>query len=148
MVKITGRYALKKYRVVYKGDFTKKDHFFLPNNTAKLYLNRSYTNIFITLTDMQDRVIICKSAGNSEPTQHSKRYKIIPQAIETICEKLHFFFDLYSINKVLIVLKIKKNILFDYLLKELDYYFINVIGIQIRRTVAFNGVRSRKARRV
>ena len=57
------------------------------------------------------------------------------------------YLKLYSIKTVKIILKIKVNVSFHYLLKELAYYNIAVKGFSVRRPVAFNGIRGRKLRR-
>lgn len=102
----------------------KKMHFNLPNNLALLYLNKSYTNIFITLADMNRRVIIGKSSGSSTGIPRSKRRKTVPQAVENIFVGLSRYLKLYDITKVIIILKIKMNVLFHYLIKELTYYML------------------------
>jgi len=33
---------------------------------AKIYIKKTYTNIFITLTDMDNKVVICKTSGSSD----------------------------------------------------------------------------------
>jgi ribosomal protein S11 len=124
-----------------------KNHFVLSENTGKIYLNRSYTNIFITLTDLNDKVIICKTSGTSGLVG-SKRRKNVPQAIENIMKNLFSYLRLYKISNIEIVLKIKINIFFHYLLKELTYYNINIIGYTVHRAIAFNGTKGRKLRRI
>lgn len=125
----------------------RKSHFCSLDDTAIIYLNKSYTNIFITLADLRRDVIISKSSGSSEGISHSKRRKTVPQAIENILKGMSKYFKLYNIKFVKIVLKIKVNVLFYYLLKELTFYNIGVKGFSIRRPIAFNGTRGRKIRR-
>ena len=87
---------------------------------ARIVLKRSYTNIFITLMDLNDQVVICKSSGSSG-IKGSKRAKNSPQAIEKIVASLHAYLKLYQIQSVDIILKMRKNVYFHYLLKELAY---------------------------
>jgi len=136
--------ALKKKHFI-RG-LKKKNHFKFRNSTAKIYLNRSYTNIFITLTDYRNKVIICRTSGSSG-IKGSKRRKRVPQAIEAIMKKLSVHLKLYKITKILIILKMRMNIYFRYLLKELTYYNITIAGYCVRRPKAFNGVKGRKLRR-
>ena len=35
------------------------------NRIAHLYMRKSFSNIFLTLTDLNDRVIICRTSGSS-----------------------------------------------------------------------------------
>jgi len=127
----------------------KKNHFNLgeTESSARLYLRKTYTNIFITLTDLDNKVMICKTSGNSG-IKGSKRRKRVPQAIESIVKELHTFLKLYKISIVDIVLKMSVTSYLYYLLKELMYYGVEVSGFSVRRAIAFNGVRGRKLRRL
>ena len=46
----------------------RRNHFNLGDKqkVGRIYLRRSYTNIFLTLTDLDNKVIICKTSGNLE----------------------------------------------------------------------------------
>lgn len=157
------RLVLKNKRFGRARRIVKKNIFKLPYGIANLYLNRSFTNIFITLTDIENNVIISRSSGQTikayEPNPedpnatnyklvHSKRPKVVPQAIEAIMKAISRYFKLYHIRKVHIILKIKFNVLFSYLLKELKFYGIQVLSFTISRPIAFNGVARKKMRRV
>ena len=54
-------------------------------NLAILMINRSHSNIFITLTDLKKKVIICKSSGGCS-VSNLKKHKKSPQIIENIIE--------------------------------------------------------------
>ena len=64
-----------------------KNHFFFgfkkEFNVARVFLRRTYTNIFITLTDLHDKVIVCKTSGNralrglSVVKKHLRQLKIL-----------------------------------------------------------------------
>lgn len=128
----------------------KKNYFNLGNlkiKKAKVYLKRSYTNIFITLADLEGRVILCRTSGSSG-ISGSKRKKRAPQAIEMIVQNLLPVLKLYKIKSVEIILRSRISSYFHYLVKELNYYGIKILGFTIRRKVAHNGVRGRKQRRV
>jgi ribosomal protein S11 len=127
----------------------KKTHFNLGvhETSARLYLRKTYTNLIITLTDLDDKVIICKTSGSSGITG-SKRRKRVPQAIEAIIKTLSNFFKLYKIQLIEIVLKMNIKSYLYYLLKELVYFGIVINGFVVRREIAFNGVRGRKLRRL
>lgn len=128
-----------------------KKHFFFginkTYNVARIFLKRSYTNIFVTLADLNNKVIICKTSGSSGITG-SKRRKKAPQAVETILASLQPFLKLYKITKVELILKMRITQIFHLLVKELSYYSIEVLGFFFRRRIAFNGVRGRKLRRI
>lgn len=44
----------------------KKNHFNLGLNqdVGRIYLRRTFTNILLTLTDLDNKVIVCKTSGN------------------------------------------------------------------------------------
>lgn len=127
----------------------KQSHFYLGRNgnTARIYLRRTFSNIFITLTDWHHRTIVCKTSGNSGVIG-SKRRKKAPYAIENIIKELNVFFKLYKITEVYIILKMRINTFFYFLTKELAFYGINVKHFHVRRPIAFNGTRGRKLRRL
>lgn len=114
---------------------------------GRLYLRRSFSNIFLTFTDLDGKVIVCKTSGNSG-IKGSKRRKRIPLALESIVKSLYKVLLLYRIKSVKIYLKMRKNSYFKTLLKLLSYYGISVAGFSYRRILAFNGVKGRKLRRL
>ena len=69
-------------------------------------------------------------------------------ALNPICKMLHKTLQLYQISCVDIVLKMRKRSFFKTLLKILSYYNIIVSGFTFRRTIALNGVKGRKLRRL
>ena len=44
----------------------KKNHFNLglSQDTGRIYLRRTFTNTILTLTDLDNNVIVCKTSGN------------------------------------------------------------------------------------
>lgn len=119
-----------------------------PNKrVAKLHLKKTYTNIFITLTDLWDKVIVCLSAGLCEKSSDSKRRKTSPQAIEVIMESMNKYFLVYEITDVIIDLKMKSNVFFRFLIKELRYYNIKILRVDVKRKLPFVPMRGRKLRR-
>jgi len=127
----------------------RQQHFYLGklDNTARIYLRKTFSNIFVTLTDLHHRTIVCKTSGNSG-IMGSKRRKKVPYAIENIVKELNQFLKLYKITRIFLVLKMRINKFFYFLTRELAFYGISIINFRIRRPVAFNGVRSRKLRRL
>jgi ribosomal protein S11 len=95
-------------------------------NKAKIYFRKTFSNIFITLTDLCSQVITCKTSGCSG-VKNSKRAKKSPYAIENIVKELNVYFKLYNITHVFIILRMKVNTFFRFLLKELAYYGVMLI---------------------
>jgi len=115
---------------------------------GRLHLRRSFSNIFVTFTDLSDKVIVCKTSGNSGIIG-SKRRKRVVLALEEICKNLAKFLELYKISKVEIILHMRKLSVFFYnLIKELSYYGISIKSFSFRKHLAFNGTRYRKLRRI
>jgi len=116
-------------------------------NAANIILNRSFSNIFITVTDLKKRVVICKSSGSSG-VGHLKKSKKSPQAIENIINALVPFFELYKIQNFNIILKVRFSSHVILLVKELHDRGYNIIQFTTRLKVGHNGMRGRKLRRI
>lgn len=118
------------------------------NRTAKIYLRKSWSNIYLTLTDLSNKVIICKTSGNSKISE-SKRRKKIAMAIETIMKYLYNeTILLFNIKNIEIVLKMRVRSHLYTLIKRLKYYKVNIISIISKRKMAHNGIRKKKLRRL
>lgn len=80
-----------------------QNHFIFSNpgldlkNTAFIHIRRTYSNIFVTLTDLNANVIVCKSSGSSGIIR-SKRRKKAPQALENIVNALMPYLKLYELH--------------------------------------------------
>lgn len=128
----------------------KKNHFFfgkLKLRVAKLYIRRSYTNVFITLCDLNNKVIICKSSGSSDNIKN-KRRKRIAQAVENIMLYIRKTMKLYNVINIHLILKMKIKSHVYTLLNRLKYYGINILNISSRRSISHNGVRGKSIRRL
>lgn len=124
-------------------DFGEKD-----NRTAKIYLRKGWSNIFLTLTDLNNKVIICKTSGNSKISE-SKRRKKIAMAIEIIMKYLYNeTILLFNIRNIEIILKMRVRSHLYTLIKRLKYYKINIVSIISKKKIAHNGIRKKKLRRI
>lgn len=122
-------------------------NFGIGGGKACIHLSKTHSNVFLTLTDLRNKVVKCKTSGNSGITG-SKRRKKVPLAIESIVQALLPTLTLYNILYIKIILKMRISSYYYTLLKELQYHGISIIGVVLRRKIAFNGVRGRKLRRV
>jgi ribosomal protein S11 len=127
-----------KRRILFFGKF---------GGVARIYIRRTHSNIFVTITDLKDRILKCVTSGSSGITGN-KRIKRAPTALESIVRKCLPVFDRYRIQRVKIVLKTRISILYYTLLKELRFHGVSIFGVLVRRKIAFNGVRKRKLRRI
>jgi ribosomal protein S11 len=129
----------------------KKNFFFgtrLDIIMAKMYLRRSYTNIFLTLTDLNDKVITCITSGISDKTLQNKRRKKLAQTVEKIITVFKHIFDFYGIKYIQIVLKIKAKAHLYTLINRLNFYGLKILSITSRRLIAHNGIKGRRLRRL
>jgi ribosomal protein S11 len=138
----------EQMRVVVKGkDIKKKKFFFSKNKIANLVLNKSFSNVFITMLDLKYNFIICKSSGMCH-VGNQKKIKKSSQIIETLINNFISIFELYNIKMFNIILKIKFSSHVVILVKELTDrgYIIKKFFNRLR--VGHNGMRGRKFRRV
>jgi len=88
--------------------YKRKRHFFFgeTGNHGCLYLRKSFSNIFVTFTDMNNKVVACKTSGNSGIVD-TKRRKKNPQALEIIVKELMKVVKLYRIQFFSIIFKMR-----------------------------------------
>ena len=120
---------------------------FFFNKVGNLVVNRSHSNIFITLLDKNNKVVICKSSGACD-VGNSKKKKKSPQALENIVSKLINYFEMYNIKGLNIILKVKFSSHIVILVKELTDRGIKILKFINRQRVGHNGMRGRKIRRI
>jgi ribosomal protein S11 len=131
----------------YKIKKNKNFFFGLENNIAKIYIKKTYSNIFVTLTDLNNKVIICKTSGSSD-IYKNKRKKKISQAVEKIVYNINNFLKLYEIKYVEIILKMKIKSHIYILLEKLNYFGIIIMSICSLKILPHNGVKGRNERRL
>lgn len=120
----------------------------LLNKTANIHIKRTYTNIFITLTDLDNKVIACVTSGSADNTITNRRRKKIALAVEKIVSTLNYFFKIYEIKFINIILKMKVKAHVYTLLSKLVYYGLIILSICSRKLLAHNGVKGRRLRRL
>ena len=113
---------------------------------ARLHFRRTHNNIFVTLTDLLNRVIATMSGGRC--FHGNKRPKKAPQVLEPIVSLLLPCFRRYELQSFEIWLKSRFSWHVQILLKELSLRNLAVLSIVDKRVVAHNGVRGRKPRRI
>jgi ribosomal protein S11 len=97
---------------------------------------------------LNNKVIICKTSGNSKISE-SKRRKKIAMAIETIMKYLYNeTILLFNIKNIEIILKMRVRSHLYTLIKRLKYYKINIVSIISKKKIAHNGIRKKKLRRI
>ena len=116
------------------------------SSVCKIYLKCTFSNVFITITDMDDKVVMCKSCGSSGVTG-TKRRKKAPQAVEQIVSKLNDYLKLYKIINIEVILPPRYNRKVPYLVRELLFYGYKIKKFFVRQIFPHNGVRGRKLKR-
>lgn len=109
----------------------------------KVFLKTSLTNLFVSLTDADYKLIICHSSGSSGLKVTSRRKKA-PQAIESIIRKMHSYFIAHKIKEVELIINRRITKVVHYLIRELGIRGIRIACLRRRRIVAHNGVRRHK----
>ena len=113
---------------------------------ANIYIRRRYTNIFVTLTDFNHKVIVCKSAG-SAGIKGNKRRKTTPQTVESIVVSLNYFFKRYNIKNIKLILKSKISFHMFSLIRYLSFFNVNITDIECSFRLAQGHSKKRLARR-
>lgn len=116
------------------------------SRTCTLVLRLTYTNILLTMIDRRMKVVVGASSGMFSLT-NSKRHKKAPQIIEELMSFINYYLRLYKID--IVVFKLKNNVPFftTYVLKELNYYLINVTVFALDFRLPHNGPRGRAVKR-
>jgi ribosomal protein S11 len=122
----------------------KKPHFFFgrKDKKGKIFLKRSRSNYFITMTDIKGRVIRSYTTGSV--VFGSKRKCLSPYAIEGVFNKLVIFIKLYNLKKFDVIIKVLSPGHLYSLLKEMKKHNLIVIALLNRLPLPHNGVRGQK----
>ena len=134
---------IRNYRKIKNNKF----FFGLDNNIAKLYLRKTYTNIFLTLTDINNKVIICRTPATAERLWN-KRSIINIYAMERIIYDMCYLLKLFKIQYVHLVLKSRAKAHAFFLLEKLKNYGIIIKSMKLKKVFSHNGVRGKKFRRI
>lgn len=138
---------LRKAKYKYK---SRKSHFSLGDSRereGKLYLRRTFSNIFLTFCDLENQVIKCVTSGMVVES-NSKRRKRIAQAVEDIMYYMSKYLRFYKISKVHLIFKIKVKSHVYTLVNRLKYHGFLIGSMCSRLCTAHNGVRGKKLRRL
>jgi ribosomal protein S11 len=95
--------------------------------TAKVYMKFTYSNVFITLTDMSDKAIICHSAG-SAGVIGTRKAKKAPHVVDMIVKKLQFSLIKFKIKCIIIFVRRKAVKAMNYLIRSLARFGIKIIS--------------------
>jgi ribosomal protein S11 len=128
---------------------TRNKFFFSRYNLAKIYLTNSRSNIFLTLCDLRNKVVIYKSSGISYKNSNSKKIKTSNQVLNFIVKSLLSYLRLYRIKLLWFCIKSSsKKAQVATLARLFKFYGFTISKIEERCDIAHNGVKQVKPRRV
>jgi ribosomal protein S11 len=127
----------------------KKTHFFFGNKIkkAKLIFELRYSNIFVTLLDLRNKVICCKTSGCDKICSNKKK-RISMLATDNIVNMLITFFNIYEIKNLIIFFRTMPNKSSFRLVHYLERCGMKILRLKVKLSYPHNGVRVRKLRRV
>jgi ribosomal protein S11 len=120
----------------------------LKHKKANIYIRRTYTNVFVTLTDLNNNVVICITSGSADKAVTNRRKKRIAQAVEEIIKCMRVFLNTYEIRFLNVILKMRVKGHVYTLISKLREAGLIILNISSRRLIAHNGVKGRRLRRL
>lgn len=115
-------------------------------NTANIYIRRTWSNIFVTITDLNNNVILCKSSGMVVNSKN-KRLKKAPQSLELIVLNVSKILKEKKLLNVNIILKSRITQHIYTLVRELLYRNIFVLSFINHFSIPYGKLRGRVKRR-
>lgn len=112
----------------------------------RLFFRRSFTNIFITLTDLRNKVVFSLSAGMCTE-KNNRRTKVAPFIVETMALKLVQVLQKFKIVALIVIMRSSLRSHLRILVSKLVKYNYKILSISDRRIVAHNGVRGKSIKR-
>lgn len=123
-------------------------NFFLgpKKNEAKILFQSTYSNLFLSLLDMKNKIICFKSSGHISDFDNKKKKKFVSN-IDILMESISKFLILYKIKTVIIILRTKRMRFFgNPLIKKIRSYGIFIKILKYYVPIAHNGVKGRHVR--
>jgi ribosomal protein S11 len=112
----------------------------------RLFFRKTFTNIFITLADLHNRVVFSLSAGMCSE-KNNRRNKVAPFIIEAMALKLIQILRSFKIVALAIIMRSSLRSHLRILISKLSKFNYKITAINDRRIVAHNGVRGRAIKR-
>ena len=113
---------------------------------AKILFQTTYSNIFLSLLDLNDKVICFKSSGHL-PNSYNKKNKKPLYNIGLLMELLSKYLTLYKITRIIFEIRAKRPFFYGkYLLSEFKTYGLWVDTFKHYVPIAHNGVKGRHIR--
>lgn len=113
---------------------------------ARLHFRHTTNNIYLTLTDINDRVLYTRSTGMHTEAKNKKERVCVP-VFESMTTAIVKKLNLLKINKLQIIMRSRLRRYFVTMLKLLVQYGIKIVKMFNIPYIPHNGVRGRKQRR-
>lgn len=111
-----------------------------------IFLRKSFTNIFLTLTDLNKHVVYALSAGRCVD-KNNRRGKVAPFVIDSMATKIIKVLYAFKIKLVTIIMRTSLRVHMRILVSRLIRERYQISSILDRRIEAHNGVRARAPKR-
>ena len=113
---------------------------------AKILFQSTYSNFFLSLLDLNNKVICFKSSGHI-PDTHNKKKKKPLYNIGILMESLSKFLILYKIKNIIFEFRSKRRYFYGkYLIEQFRSYGLFIDAIKYYVPIAHNGVKGRHIR--
>jgi ribosomal protein S11 len=111
---------------------------------ANIHLRKNYSNFFLTLTDTQNKVIVCKSAAMVLGKLQRRRRRKAPQTMENMVANLEHYFSFYNIKCLYLILHIRPGLYVRFLARSLKARKIQLLNIKYKRKLPYSYTRGRR----
>jgi ribosomal protein S11 len=141
--------AKKKYSKTYYSKKHKRKFFVhMKPRKAMLHFKPSYSNYFMTMTDLSYNTVVCYSGGRVS-LSNNKKTKISTVVAYSLIKSLFFYLKMYKIKQLIFEIKKRMDAFFYQAMSFLKYKRLKVYRLYaIRRLPHNKGLRKRKLRRI
>lgn len=112
------------------------------NRIAKIHFRANVNNLFLTLTDIANRVIYTRSTGMCTQ-EKNKRQQLSPLVIKTMVSDIAKRIYKLKITRVEIIIRTRARRLFKNFMSYIRQNRIQIINITDKRRLPHNGVRGK-----
>jgi ribosomal protein S11 len=113
---------------------------------ARLHFRHTTSNIYLTLTDINDRILYTRSTGMQTEAKNKRERVCIP-VFELMTTAIVNKLNLLKINKLQIIMRSRLRRYFVTMLRLLVQYGIKIVKMFNIPYIPHNGVRGKKQRR-
>lgn len=144
MFKFTSLKSLNNFNTInIKRSISVKSKFnYGANNIAKIHFRANVNNLFLTLTDLKNRVVYTRSTGMCTQ-EKNKRQQLAPLVIKTMVNDMAKKIYRLKITRVEIIIRTRARRLFKNFMLYIRQNRIQISNIIDKRRMPHNGVRGK-----